>query len=86
MNHDMNSHIYNKPNVAAFAALRVKDRTILPPSEKKDVVLLVACTHVLFNDNRGDIKLAQMNLITQTLQLLKEYYGMNSVFMFYLRA
>ena len=67
MNHNMASYLYNKPNVAGFAALRVKDRTLLASGESKDVVLLVACTHVLFNDNRGDIKLAQMNLITQTL-------------------
>jgi hypothetical protein len=34
-------------------------------------IVIVANTHMLFNDNRGDIKLAQLDLVTQWLDKIK---------------
>ena len=42
-------------------ALLARFKTVVPPSSRKAPELLcVACTHLLFNHNRGEIKLAQV--------------------------
>ncbi|CAI2361098.1 unnamed protein product [Moneuplotes crassus] len=61
----MTSHLYNKQHVASFVALKMITH------EKKRLVI-VGTTHLLFNMNRGDIKLAQLDLATQSLAMIKE--------------
>ena len=58
--------MYFKPNLCLILALQ--------PTEHPDKVLLVTNTHVYFNINRGDTKLAQLKLITDATAQLKEYY------------
>ncbi len=53
--------IYSRDNVAIFAVLKLK------ANPKKGFI--VCSTHILFNQNRGDIKLGQ---ITQVLEILKK--------------
>ena len=60
------SYLYCKPQVACFAALKITHH-----NQKR--ILLVATTHLLYNNNRGDIKFAQIDLITQSLALIKRY-------------
>ena len=37
-------------------------------------LLLIGTAHVIFNDNRGDIKLAQMKVLTDAMALIKETF------------
>jgi mRNA deadenylase 3'-5' endonuclease subunit Ccr4 len=60
------SEIYDRDNVALFAILKHK--------LKEDVCFIVVSTHLLFNTNRGDVKLGQTYQIIKTLELLKSKY------------
>ena len=58
-------NLYNKENVAIIAFLE---------SYKTSFYYLIICSHLLFNNNRGDIKLGQIYQIIQTALLIKNYY------------
>ena len=68
--------IYNKEQVALFIALRVKNpsRHFYGKSgnENKDTILLIANTHIIFNNSRGDIKMSQIDLICKSISYLKK--------------
>ena len=61
-----NNNIYNKENVAIFLLLQ---------SYKTFFYYLVICSHLLFNCNRGDIKMGQIYQIIQSALLIKSYYS-----------
>ena len=60
-----NPRIYNKENIAIMVVLE---------SYKTSFYYLVICSHLLFNNNRGDIKLGQIYQIIQSALLIKKYY------------
>jgi len=64
--YNTNSYIYDKPQVACFVALKVE-------REIEEKIIIVWTTHILYNTNRGDIKLAQIDLITQWIANIKWY-------------
>lgn len=63
--------IYRRPQVALYLALRFKDSSQhfyqLEDSETqpKDVILLLCNSHLLFNNNRGDVKLSQADIMAK---------------------
>jgi mRNA deadenylase 3'-5' endonuclease subunit Ccr4 len=59
------SNIYDKDNICLFAALELKNT---------NTAFIVANSHLLFNNNRGDIKLAQAYQILNGIKQLKEFY------------
>jgi len=61
------SKIYCKDNICLF--------TVLKPKFCEKVYFIVANTHILFNINRGDIKLGQVYQILNSLRLLKDKYS-----------
>ena len=65
------SVIYNKDNIAIFTLLKSK---IKYNNLKDNDLLLITCSHILFNDNRGDIKLAQIYQLQKTFSLIKKKY------------
>ena len=58
--------LYEKGNCCLIYALRPKDH--------QDRIYLVANTHLNFNSNRGDIKLSEIKLMTDSLTQLRSYY------------
>ena len=62
--------LLDRDNVAMFAVLRFKSQN----SGLKDKLLIVGNIHVLFNDNRGDIKVTQITLAMKTLYILCTRY------------
>jgi hypothetical protein len=71
MNLGMDSRIYNKDNVCVFAILKSKNIA--------NHLLIIATTHILFNMNRGDIKIAQVKQILSALSKLEEKYSKCSI-------
>jgi protein angel len=67
MNLRIDSRIYNKDNVSVFAVLKNK--------KIANQIVIVANTHILFNMNRGDIKIAQVKQILNALSKLEEKYS-----------
>ena len=65
------SVIYNKDNIAIFTLLKSK---IKYNNLKDNDLLLITCSHILFNDNRGDIKLAQIYQLQKSFTLIKKKY------------
>ena len=63
------SVIYNKDNIAIFTLLKSK---IKYNNLKDNDLLLITCSHILFNDNRGDIKLAQIYQLQKSFTLIKK--------------
>lgn len=61
--------ILNKQNVSLFLLLR--------SNETSNYYLVINC-HVLYNNNRGDIKTAQISLIRRTIFLILRYIEYNS--------
>jgi mRNA deadenylase 3'-5' endonuclease subunit Ccr4 len=61
------SQIYDRDNICIIAALKY---TLHPKN-----CFLIANSHLLFNNNRGDIKLAQTYQILQTLKQLKQNFN-----------
>mmetsp|Transcript_12921 Transcript_12921/g.12813 ORF Transcript_12921/g.12813 Transcript_12921/m.12813 type:complete len:174 (-) Transcript_12921:624-1145(-) len=61
------SNLYNKDKLCLILALK----SLQDPTK----ILLVANTHINFNITRGDIKLAEVRLITDALAQLKNYYA-----------
>jgi mRNA deadenylase 3'-5' endonuclease subunit Ccr4 len=61
------SEVYDRDNIAIFAVLQYLS--------KPDVSFIISNMHVLFNNNRGDIKLAQVYQVLNSLKVLKNYYG-----------
>ena len=57
--------LYTKENVATMVVLE---------SNKTSFYYLIICSHLLFNNKRGDIKLAQIYQIIQSALLIKDYY------------
>jgi len=60
------SQIYNKDNISIFAVLRQRHYI--------KNILIIATTHLLFNLNRGDIKIAQTLQTLNALDRIKEKY------------
>lgn len=56
------SPILDRPQVAAWAVLRLKRSTSAAPDR-----VLCAATHLLYNPRRGDVKLAQLKVIVDSL-------------------
>ena len=63
-------NLFNKENVAAIVVLE---------SYKTSFYYLIICSHLLFNNNRGDIKLGQIYQILQSALLIKNYYKKNKI-------
>jgi mRNA deadenylase 3'-5' endonuclease subunit Ccr4 len=61
------SIIYEKDNICLFGIF----------SFKKDpsTCFIIANTHLLFNEKRGDIKLAQAYQILRSIHILKEHFS-----------
>lgn len=68
------SQIYDRDNICLFAVLSY----IAIPN----ICFIIANYHLLFNNNRGDIKLGQMYQTISTLQTLKYTYCINYYFIF----
>lgn len=62
--------LLTKDNVAMFTVLRIKSDD---PAMKKKLII-VSNIHVLFNENRGDIKITQMYLALKSLYLISQKY------------
>eukprot|EP00347_Sterkiella_histriomuscorum_P024238 403331830 len=60
------SELYQKPQVQLILALQ--------PVDFPDRVLLISNTHLYFNINRGDVKMAQLKMTTDTISQLRDYY------------
>ena len=60
-----NPCLYNKENVAVFALLE---------SYKTKFYYLIICSHLLFNNSRGDIKLGQIYQLINSALLIKNNY------------
>ena len=65
------SIIFNKENVAIFILLKNK---IQFKNVKDNDLLLIVCSHLLFNDKRGDIKLGQIYELQKSILLIKKKY------------
>ncbi|CAI2361607.1 unnamed protein product [Moneuplotes crassus] len=68
--------IYNKAQVAQFVALKPKNPsyfTVTTTPSPKSQILLIANTHLIFNNSRGDIKLSQIDLVLKSLSYLKSH-------------
>ena len=61
------STVYDRDNICVFSVLKYLDDS--------NVCLIVANCHLLFNNNRGDVKLAQAYQIVNTLNLLQAEYS-----------
>lgn len=68
MNYSANdiSPIYNRDNIGIITALESKTN--------KNDLLIIGCTHLIFNNLRGDIKLGQIVQLFRAIQLIKEQY------------
>jgi len=65
----LKSHIYNKKHVFPIAVLQDK--------YNKDLILIVANVHLIYNFNRGDIKLGQILLLLKYVYLIyNKYYNL----------
>jgi hypothetical protein len=64
---EYDKYIYSRDNVAVFAILK------LISNPKK--VFIVCNAHLLFNQNRGDIKLGQITQIMKMFNVLNSVYG-----------
>ena len=60
------SKVYDRDNIALFAVLRCQNN--------KDTGIIVANTHLLFNIQRGDVKLGQTLQVMNSLALLEKHY------------
>ena len=60
-----NPTLFNKENVASIVLLQ---------SYETSFYYLIVCTHLLFNNNRGDIKLGQIYQLIKAILLIKNYY------------
>lgn len=73
-----NDEIFSKDNIAVFAVLK----PINLDNEDKQTLVLAVNTHLLFNERRGDIKLAQIySIISAVISIqndLKENYIKNN--------
>lgn len=67
-------NIYSRDNVAVFAVLKFNSNT------KRGLV--VCSTHILFNQNRGDIKLGQITQILRMMKKLHKMFGMKNLIIF----
>lgn len=47
----------------------------IQPKDKFNQLYIVANTHLNFNSNRGDIKLAELKTLTDAIAQLKEYFS-----------
>ena len=65
------SLIINKENVAIFVLLKNK---IQYKNVKDNDLLLIVCSHLLFNDKRGDIKLGQIYELQKSISSIKKKY------------
>ncbi len=61
------SDVYNRDNIALFAVLQY--------IAKPEICFIVTNTHILFNNNRGDVKLAQVYQVINSLNIFKNYYN-----------
>lgn len=61
------SQVYDRDNVCLFGVLRY-----IP---NKTIGFIVASGHLLFNNNRGDVKLGQTIQIMNAVNQLKTFYG-----------
>ena len=59
------SQLYWKPQAACFTALRDK-------TGDENKIIVVATTHLIFNNNRGDQKLAQLDLVMKWFSQIKQ--------------
>ena len=59
----------NRDNIAIICVLQP-----LTLRGKKESLLIVSNTHILYNPKRGDIKLAQVNMLIHELTSLKDKY------------
>lgn len=66
MGQNLSSELYCKPQVQLILVLQYVEF----PSK----LLIISNTHLYFNINRGDVKLAQLKITTDTMQQLKDYY------------
>ncbi|XP_056686394.1 carbon catabolite repressor protein 4 homolog 5 isoform X2 [Spinacia oleracea] len=65
-----------RDNVAQFCVLKMNDDRLNPDSKmSKPRCLVVGNIHVLFNPNRGDIKLGQIRLFLEKAHRLSEEWG-----------
>jgi hypothetical protein len=60
------SEIYDRDNVCLFAVLKYK--------ADPNLCFIVASSHILFNNKRGDVKLGQVYQIINSFEILKNYY------------
>jgi len=70
--------IYSRDNVAVFAVLKLKE------NPKK--IFVVCCSHILFNNNRGDIKLGQITQILNTFKEIERLHCKYFLFFIYFKS
>ena len=59
---DGDKDLFSKPQIAVFVALRLNSTS---------KIFLVCNTHLIFNNNRGDMKLGQVHILSKCIQFLK---------------
>jgi len=69
MNFDQDSEIYTNSQTCLITLLKTIEKSSIRP-----YYVMVANAHISFNPRRGDIKLAQVNLILQHIEEIKKYY------------
>lgn len=67
INQKIKNQLYDRDNICIFAVLGYK----ISPK----VCFIVANCHLLFNNNRGDIKLAQIHQTINALHMLKNHFS-----------
>jgi len=60
--------VFNKDNICIIGLFSMNG--------KPNTMVMVANTHLLFNNNRGDIKIAQIYQIKNAMAKLSKIYGM----------
>lgn len=67
-NFEPSIELYSKPKTCLITVLRMQIK------ERSPLIILVANAHISYNKRRGDIKLAQTNLVLLVLAELKKYF------------
>jgi hypothetical protein len=61
------SSVYDRDNICIFAVLQYLNYP--------EICFIVANTHLLFNNNRGDVKLGQIYQALNSIDLLKKHFS-----------
>jgi hypothetical protein len=78
LNFTTESQLYRKEQVCLVLVLQYKEKLFSEEERKEkesEKYIILGNTHIVFNDRRGDIKLAQIDAIMQAFNLLADFYS-----------